>query len=95
MNARQIQRCILVLIILVLLAPALPVGALALSSRDPLLHANLSRAEFQFDYTPFANSEYALYLFSADGGDVYGQAELLQDGEIIAVGEGRGELLSA
>ena len=94
MNARQIQRTFIALIILALLAPACPVGALALSSRDPLLHANLSRAEFEFDYVPFANSEYALYLFSADGGDVQGRAELLQGGKIIASGEGRGELLS-
>ena len=95
MNARQIRRWISALMILVLLAPAIPVGALALSSRDPLLHANLSRAEFEFDYTPFANSEYALWLFSADGGEVQARAELLLNGEIIASGEGRGELLSA
>ncbi len=108
MNARQIQtlekpaglisglrRWMVALLVLLLLAPALPVGALALSSRDPLLHANLSRAEFEFDYTPFANSEYSLCLFSADGGEVQGRAELWQNGEIIAQGEGRGELFSA
>ena len=81
--------------VLTLLAPVLSVGALALSSRDPLLYANLSRAEFAFSYTPFANSEYALWLFSADGSDVHARAQLMEDGEVIAEGEGFGQLLSA
>ena len=95
MNARKMKRWISALLALILLAPAIPVGAFALSSRDPLLHANLSRAEFEFNYIPFANSEYALWLFSADGGKVQARAELLKDGEVIAAGEGRGELFSA
>ena len=83
------------LLVLVLVAPALRVGALALSGSDPLLQANLDRAEFQFDYVPQANSEYALFLFSADGGDVRAGAEILQDGEVIASGEGSGQICSA
>ena len=76
------------LLVLVLFAPALSVGALALSNADPLLFARLGRADFEFDYVPPANSDYALYLFSADGGEVYAHGESLEDGEAIASGLG-------
>lgn len=83
------------LLILCALASALTVGAFALSHSDPLLYADLSKAAFQFDYTPLANSEYALYLHSADGKAVQAKAELIENGEIIASGEGSGEVLSS
>lgn len=83
------------LLVLTLLAPAYAVGAFALSEADPLLFANLDRADFEFSYTPLANSEYALYLFSADGGEVHARSEIIENGEVIASGEGRGEILSA
>ena len=88
-------RALRTLMVLLLLAPVYVVGALALSGSDPLLHADLDRADFAFDYVPQANSEYALYLFSADGGKVSARAEILAGGEVIASGEGSGEILSA
>ena len=95
MMKRILLRAALALLVLVLLAPALPVGALALSNADPLLFASLGRADFEFDYVPPANSDYALYLFSADGGEVYAHGEILEDGEVIASGLGSGEICSA
>ena len=92
---RIFARAAFALLVLVLCAPALWVGALALSGSDPLLHANLDRADFEFDYVPQANSEYALYLFSDGGGDVHARGEILQDGNVIAQGEGTGAILSA
>ena len=92
---RILKRAALALLVLVLFAPALPVGALALSDADPLLFARLGRADFEFDYVPPANSDYALYLFSADGGEVYAHGEILEDGEVIASGIGSGEICSA
>ena len=92
---KNLLRAALALLVLVLLAPALPVGALALSNADPLLFAQLDRADFAFDYVPPANSDYALYLFSADGGEVYAHGEILEDGEVIASGLGSGEICSA
>lgn len=83
------------LLILVLIAPAVPAGALALSNADPLFYANLDDAGFEFEYIPPANSEYSLYLFSSDGGDVHALAEIWENGEIIASGEGHGALCSA
>ena len=91
----RLLRTLAVLLVLTLLAPVFPTGALALSGVDPLLYANLSRADFVFSYTPFANSEYALYLFSQDGGEVQGRAQLMENGHVIAEGEGFGEILSA
>lgn len=88
----QIKR---IFIIALLIASVFAIGALALSESDPLLHADLSRADFSFNYTPFANSEYALYILSADGGAVQGRAQLFENGEMIAEGEGFGEILSA
>lgn len=95
MNLRHWRRAACALMAAILLAPVMTIGAFALSSRDPLLHADLSRADFEFSYTPFANSEYALYIFSADGGQVQARAELMEAGEVIAGGEGFGELFSA
>ncbi|MBQ8508112.1 MAG: Ig-like domain-containing protein [Clostridia bacterium] len=92
---KNLSRLTAILAAIVLLASILPVGALALSGSDPLLYANLSRADFSFDYIPVANSEYALYLFSADGGEVQARAQLMENGETIAEGEGFGEILSA
>ena len=83
-----------VLLILALLAPAFSVGAFALSKMDPMLYADLDKAEFEFTYTPPANSDYALYLFSQNGGEVQAYAELIEDGEVIASGEGSGRLFS-
>lgn len=94
MNAKRLLIRSAVLLILCVLASAATVGAFALSHSDPLLYADLSKAAFQFDYTPPANSEYALYLFSADGSSVFAEAELLENGEIIASGAGSGEILS-
>lgn len=88
-------RAALALLVLLLLAPAFPVGALALSGTDPLLYANLSRADFEFSYVPSANSDYALFLFSADGEAVSAEACILENGEVIAEGSGSGEILSA
>lgn len=85
----------MLLLVLLLLAPAYPVGALALSGTDPLLHANLDRADIEFNYIPQANSNYALFLFSADGSAVSGRAQILENGRVIAEGEGSGEILSA
>ena len=91
---RYLKRAALALLLLIWIAPAASVGALALSGSDPMLLADLSRADFQFDYVPQANSNYALYIFSADGGSVEAHAELLEGGEVIAEGEGYGELFS-
>ena len=91
---RKLRRAALLLLILVLIAPAGTVGALALSGSDPMLYADLSRADFEFNYVPQANSNYARYIFSADGGSVEAHAELLEGGEVIAEGEGYGELFS-
>lgn len=82
-------------LLLLIVAPAFNAGAFALSLSDPFLYADLSRAEFEFSYVPGANGEYALYLFSEDGGPVSGSAVLMQDGEVVAGGEGRGALFSA
>ncbi len=95
MSFRHWRRAVCALMAALLLAPVMSIGAFALSSRDPLLHADLSRADFEFSYTPLANSEYALYIFSADGGQVQARAELMEDGKVLASGEGFGELLSA
>ncbi len=85
----------LALLALVLIAPADTAGALALSNGDPLLYVDLNRADFEFQYVPPTNSDYSLYLFSRDGGEVQARGEILEDGQIIASGEGRGELCSA
>ena len=91
---RKLRRAALLLLILVLIAPAGTVGALALSGSDPMLYADLSRADFEFNYVPQANSSYSLYIFSADGGQVEARAELMEDGEVIAEGAGCGAILS-
>ena len=83
-----------ILLLVLLIAPALSVGAFALSGTDPLLYADLNRADFEFEYIPQANSDYAVYLFSADGGEVQGRVQVLDAGEIIAEGEGTGEICS-
>ena len=80
---------------LALIAPAKPAGALALPERDPLDFAVAGGDVLELSYVPPANSDYAVYLFSADGGDVDGRAEIALNGEIVASGEGRGELCSA
>jgi len=95
MNKNRLLIRSAILLILCALASALTVGAFALSHSDPLLYADLSKAAFQFDYTPLANSEYALYLHSADGNPVQASAELIENGEIIASGKGSGEILSS
>lgn len=94
MNKKRLLIRFALALILCALASADMVGAFALSNSDPLLYADLSKAAFQFDYTPMANSEYALYLYSADGGYVHAQAELIEKGEVIASGEGSGEIFS-
>ena len=91
---RKLKWAALLLLIFVLIAPAASVGALALSGSDPMRLADLSRGDYVFDYVPQANSSYALYVFSADGGEVQARAELLEDGNVIAVGEGRGAILT-
>lgn len=85
----------LVLLLSVLIASVFPTGALALSGNDPLLFADLDRAGFRFDYVPRANGEYALCLFSADGGEVTARGEILENGRVIASGEGTGQICSA
>ena len=91
---RKLKWAALLLLIFILIAPAATVGALALSGSDPMRIADLSRADYVFDYVPQANSNYSLYVFSADGGRVEAHAELLEDGEVIAEGEGFGEILT-
>ena len=91
---RKLKWAALLLLIFVLIAPAASVGALALSGSDPMRLADLSRGDYVFDYVPQANSSYALYVLSADGGEVQARAELLEDGNVIAVGEGRGAILT-
>ena len=80
---------------LALIAPAGLAGALALPERDPLVFASSGGDVLELSYVPPANSDYAVYLFSAGGGDVSGTAELTLNGETVASGEGRGELCSA
>ena len=80
---------------LALIAPAKPAGALALPDRDPLILAAPGGDALELSYVPPANSDYAVYLFSADGAEVNGRAELTLNGETVASGEGRGELCSA
>ena len=92
---KQIIAIAALLLVLVLCAPIAPVGALALSGSDGLLPADLDSGIFEFDYVPMANSEYALFLFSDGPGDASASAEIIEDGEIIASGEGRGRLCSA
>jgi len=89
------RRWIFFLLALLMIAPAIHAGAFALSSSDPFLYADLSRAAFEFRYVPRANGEYALFLFSGDGNPVSASADLLQDGEVIASGQGSGQLFSA
>ena len=91
---RKIARAAFVLLVL-LLASACSAGALALSGTDPLLFADLSHADFEFRYVPQANSDYAIYLFSADGNPVQGRVEVFENGEIVTSGEGTGEICSA
>ncbi len=91
---RYLKRAALALLMWMLIAPAGSAGALALSGSDPMFLADLSRADLQFEYVPQANSNYALYILSADGGGVEARAELLEDGEVIAEGAGFGEVFS-
>ena len=79
---------------LALIAPANPAGAFAMPDRDPLVFADPGAGTLEFEYVPPANSDYAVYLFSA-GGEASGSAELMLGGETVAAGEGRGELCSA
>ena len=83
------------LLVLLVLAPACWAGAFALSGTDPLLFADLNRADFEFQYVPQANSNYAIHLFSADGSEVHGRVEVFENGETITSGEGTGEICSA
>ena len=93
---RFLQRAAAALLLgLALIAPAKPAGALALPDRDPLILAEPGGDTLEFKFVPPANSDYAVYLFSADGGEVDGSAELNLGGETVAAGEGRGELCSA
>lgn len=89
-----IGRRILLLLALLIFASVCTSGAFALSGSDPFLYADLSRAEFEFDYTPQANGEYALFVFSKNGNAVSARAELYQDGELISSGEGFGRIFS-
>ena len=94
---RFLQRAaaIALLLGLALIAPARSAGALALPDSDPLVYAAPGGGELELTYVPPANSDYAVYLFSADGEEVEGSAELTLDGETVASGEGRGALCSA
>lgn len=92
---RKIARRTLWILVLLLIASACTAGALALSETDPLLFADLNHADFEFRYVPQANSDYAIYLFSADGGEVQGRVEILENGEVVTDGEGTGEICSA
>ena len=83
---RKIARSAFVLLVM-LLASAFGAGALALSGSNPLLFADLNRADFEFRYIPQANSDYAIYLFSADGGEVQGRVEVFENGETVTSGE--------
>lgn len=83
------------MLLVLLLAPAFGVGAFALSGTDPLLFADLNRADFEFQYVPQANSNYAVHLFSADEEKVHGRVDVFENGEIITSGEGTGEICSA
>lgn len=93
-RATRLIRAAFVLLILAMLAPAFSVGAFALSMMDPMLYADLDKADFEFTYTPPANSDYALYIFSSNGEAVQTYAELIENGEVIASGEGSGRLFS-
>lgn len=90
-----LRRAAVALLLMTLAAPVFLTGALALSNADPMLRANLDRADFEFEYTPPANSDYALYVFSEDGSEVQARAEILEDGLIIASGMGSGQICSA
>ena len=89
-------RWIFLLLACLIIAPVFTTGAFALSvsKTDPFLYADLSKAQFQFDFTPQANGDYALFLFSQDGGEVSARALLLKDGETVLSGEGSGKLFS-
>ena len=89
------RRSIGILLALVIFASVFGAGAFALSGSDPFLYADLSRAQFEFRYTPRANGEYALFLFSRDGRPVSAAAELIRDGETVMTGEGSGKLFAA
>lgn len=90
-----LRRAALALLICLLVAPAIPAGALVLSDADPLLYADLDRADFEFEYIPPVNGDYALYLFSRDESQVQARGEILDGSEVIASGEGQGELCGA
>lgn len=91
----RIARAAFTLLVLLLLASAYGAGAFALSGADPLLFADLDHADFEFQYVPQANSNYAIYLFSADGNEVQGRVEVFENGETVTSGEGTGEICSA
>lgn len=93
MNSITARRALLLAAIL-LIASVFITGAFALSIHNTLFSANLSGASFQFNYKPPVNGEYALYLHSQDGGEVYANAYLFEDGALIAEGSGRGEMFT-
>lgn len=84
----------LVAVGLLLLASAFAAGALAAPETDSLYFGDLESFP-AITYTPPANSEYGVYVFSGDGRDVRASAEIRENGEVVAQGSGRGALCSA
>lgn len=90
----------LIAAILIFFASALAVGAFAAPKTgsepapDPFWTGDL--ADFPgMTFVPPANSEYGVYVFSADGGEVIAEAEITGGGETAAQGVGSGAVCSA
>ena len=81
------------LLALALTAPAIA-GALELPESETMARVRLSSERAVLRYTAPVNSEYALCAYSAgDMAQVYGA--ITQNGEVLASGEGAGEICSA
>ena len=81
------------LLALALAAPACA-GALELPKSETMARIRLSTDRAVFSYTAPVNSEYALCVYSA-GGIMRARGAITRDGEVLASGEGEGEICSA
>ena len=92
---RFLRRAAAVLLLgLALGVPVCATGAAAAPEGDPFVRLEAG-AEETIEFVPPANSEYAVYLFSAGKGEAEGSAELTLNGETVIAGAGSGALCSA
>lgn len=97
----QIYRRFMMALMVLWIASGFAPGALAASAEDgnfmeagALVRLDLSEEPEEYSFTPAANGLYAAYLLPVSE-NMTAKAELLEDGEIIAEGEGRLNLISA